>query len=912
MNRDDREQSDARHALWRHDWVLAGLCGVLYFVAARLAIAFVVQPEGIAVIWPASGVLLGFLLFSPRRSWAAILFVVFVVVTFVNLVIGISAVLSLGFAFGNCLGPTVAAVVMLRVVGRLPRMDESRDVYALIFVSTISPALTAIVAAEIVQRGTGAPFWPVWLIWWLEDVMGLLVVTPLMLLAHRLVAARALRWPKLETGAVVGGIGMMASSIWVFLLPPRLTTAYFAQPYLPVPFVGYLALRFGPVGTVVSNACVTIAVLTGLAYDVGAFETIATSNRDQALGAQLFLAVTCVTTLIAGAVAAERRRIEASLRFSQASLAEAQSVARLGSWRVEFTPGGDRWTVSDELNRIWGDLPGTDVTMSKAFSRIHPDDRSGVAEAWAAAIHAEGPSQWDQRILVEGQEKWIEVHARVESDQVGLPFAMSGTHQDITERKRTETELRAAEAKYRLVTENASDVIWLMDFETQRFVYVSPSVTLLRGYSPEEVMAQPVSHSLTHELQERVADAVVGNLPPFLAGAASGGPFVGLVDQPTKDGGIVQTEVTTRYVRDEATGRVYVVGVSRDVSERQQTESLLKQLASEQATVLNTVPAAIWCVVGRTIVWSNPAIEDLFGYPAAETIGMDTAAFYLNRTIYDDVGRSGYSVMARGESYSCEVEMKRRTGEAVWCHLAGRYVEPGGPEKGAIWVIQDITARKRAEEKLRSFGEAQRALLREVNHRVKNNLSALLGMVHLEQDRAVSAGHTGTERAMHDLDARLRSLATVHAMLSLSEWRPVRLDDLCSRIISSVLGASASHLRRVHVSDSPVVVDANQAHNLALVLSELATNTLKYGADPERPSIRVTIEKADGSVYLTYHDEGPGFPAAVLEEVGGASRVGLELMRGLVHQSLRGRLTLSNDGGAVVKVQFPLAGQGED
>jgi PAS domain S-box-containing protein len=369
--------------------------------------------------------------------------------------------------------------------------------------------------------------------------------------------------------------------------------------------------------------------------------------------------------------------------------------------------------------------------------------------------------------------------------------------------------------------------------------------------------------------------------------------------------------VTTRYVRDEATGKVYIVGVSRDITERKKTEGRLEQLASEQATVLNTVPAAIWCVIGRKIVWANPAIEELLGYSAAETMGMDTAAFYLNRTTYDEIGRHGYAVLARGESYSCEVNMKRKTGDSVWCHVAGRYVDPSQPERGAIWVIQDITARKRAEEKLRSIAEAQRVLLREVNHRVKNNLSALLGMVHLEQDRAVAEGQPGIDRAMHELDARLRSLATVHAMLSLSEWRPVRLDDLCSRIISSVVGVSAGYPRHMHVGDSPVVVGANQAHNLALVLSELATNTLKYGADSDRPSIRVTIEQVGGDVLLTYRDEGPGFPAVVLDGMGGATHVGLELIRGLVHQSLRGQIILSNDGGAVATVQFPLAVQGE-
>jgi PAS domain S-box-containing protein len=666
-------------------------------------------------------------------------------------------------------------------------------------------------------------------------------------------------------------------------------------------------LRFGSVGAVGSNLVVATAAIIGLAFDVGAFETFSPFNREQALGAQLFLAVIGVTSMIAGAVSAERRLVEHSLRASQERLADAQRVARLGSWTVAFTPGGDVWTVSDELHRIWGEPPGTPATTESGFERIHPDDRARVADVWTAAIQSRVPSQWDQRILVGGDERWIAVHARVERTPDGQPVTMTGTNQDITDRKRIETELRATEAKYRLVTENASDVIWLLDVESGRFVYVSPSVEKLRGYSPEEVMALPAEAALTSASQDRVKQTMADHLARFFAGNSPGGPIITLVDQPTKGGTVVPTEVTTRYVRDESSGRVYAVGISRDISERCVTEGRLANLASEQATVLNTVPATIWCAIERKIVWTNPAMLDLLGYTPDEAIGMGVDPFYASRTDYDDVGQHGYAAMARGETFSCEVLMRRKSGDDVWCHLAGRYIDPADRARGAIWVIQDITARKLAEQQLRSSADAQRVLLREVNHRVKNNLSALLAMVHMEQDRAVVEGQPAVKRTMSDLDARLRSLATVHAILSFSEWRPVRLDDLCSRLIAQVIGASAGHLRNLQVTESQVVVDANQAQSLALVVSELATNTLKYGADPGQPSIWVSIAQSDTQVFLTYRDRGPGFPPTVLSGGGTATNVGLELVGGLVHQTLRGRVTMSNDAGAVVSIEFPAA-----
>ncbi|MEI6667687.1 MAG: PAS domain S-box protein [Acidobacteriota bacterium] len=906
-----QDPATTRAASWRTDWRAAGLCGALYFAGAQVARGFVIQPEGLAVVWPSAGVLLGFLLYTERRAWPAILLVVGVVVTLTSLAWGNALPLSLGFASGNTFGPFAAATVTRMVVGRVPRIDDTRDVGILVAVVAFGTPVTALAGALAATSTGGASFWSVWQVWWLEDAMGMLVVTPLVLGLSTMSWTWRLRWPRADPSALVAAVGTVATSVWVFLLPPQATWTYLARPYLPVPFVGYLALRFGPRGAILSNLCLATTVLAGLAFDVGAFETFAPSNRDQAIGAQLFLAVTCVTTLVAGAIAAQRRRTEESLRLSEARLAEAQLVARVGSWRVEFGPDGEAWTVSAQINRIWGQPQGTQANMKRWFALMHPEDRARVAEAWTLAIEQPSPAAWDHRIVVDGEERWVAVHARVEIDLGGRPLALAGTMQDVTDRKRIENDLRAAEAKYRLVTENASDVIWLLDVDANRFVYVSPSVLRLRGYTPDEVMAQSVDLSLTPESQARVAAQTADALPAFLEGQSTGGPFVTMVDQPTKAGGVVSTEVTTRYIRESPGGKTYIVGVSRDISERKLVEDRIAQLAREQAAVLSTVPLAICLVVDRQIVWVNPAIKALAGYSVTEMIGMDTAELFPTPEAYQETGRVAYASLATGETFSVEMLLKRKSGETRWAELTGRYVDVANPENGAIWVVQDVTARKHADQQLRRFADAQRVLLQEVNHRVKNNLSALLGMVHLEQDRATASGEAAVDRAMRELDARLRSLATVHAMLSSSEWQPVRLDALCEKVISGVVGLTEHRANRVRVSGSAVVVDANQAQNLALVLSELAANTLKYGADPERPAIVVTVERAASDVVLTYQDEGPGFPAAVLAGDREAVHVGLELIRGLVHQSLRGELTLSNRGGVVVTVQFPLAIQGE-
>ncbi len=90
----------------------------------------------------------------------------------------------------------------------------------------------------------------------------------------------------------------------------------------------------------------------------------------------------------------------------------------------------------------------------------------------------------------------------VERDEAGRPLRMFGVHMDITERKRAEAALRQSERKCRLLTESIKDVVWVMDAESLRFLYVSPSVAGLRGYAPEEIIEAPFGHALGPESVE--------------------------------------------------------------------------------------------------------------------------------------------------------------------------------------------------------------------------------------------------------------------------------------------------------------------------------------------------------------------------------------------------------------------------
>ena len=149
--------------------------------------------------------------------------------------------------------------------------------------------------------------------------------------------------------------------------------------------------------------------------------------------------------------------------------------------------------------------------------------------------------------------------------------------EDISEYKTTEKKLKEIEKRYHLISENIGDVVWLLDINSSKFNYVSPSVYQLRGYTSQEVLSQSIEEVLTPESYQ----FIIKNIPSRINALKNGDESVRVqtneVDQIRKDGSIVPTEVVTTFLTNEK-GEVYeVLGVSRDITQRRKVQMQLKE-----------------------------------------------------------------------------------------------------------------------------------------------------------------------------------------------------------------------------------------------------------------------------------------------------------------------------------------------
>jgi len=143
---------------------------------------------------------------------------------------------------------------------------------------------------------------------------------------------------------------------------------------------------------------------------------------------------------------------------------------------------------------------------------------------------------------------------------------------------------------------------------------------------------------------------------------------------------------------------------------RRKAEAELNRLLTEQKIVLDNLGKGVLFLKNRKVFWSNPAMTKLFGYSSAEMAGNDTEIFHLDRESYLERGKEAYAALTRGEAYSVQAQMKRKDGSLIWCSMTGQAVNPDDLEQGAIWILDDITERRRMEEALRNSEEKFRTV----------------------------------------------------------------------------------------------------------------------------------------------------------------------------------------------------------
>ena len=324
--------------------------------------------------------------------------------------------------------------------------------------------------------------------------------------------------------------------------------------------------------------------------------------------------------------------------------------------------------------------------------------------------------------------------------------------------------------------------------------------------------------------------------------------------------------------------------------------------------------------VTGVIIRANRAYAAMLGYTPEELVGRLGSDF----TYPADKERESYRRMISGavEGYAREKRSVRRAGTPIWTRISASLVRH--PDSGepllAMAIVEDVVERHKAQIALRQAKQdleavveqrttalAQRdLLLREVYHRVKNNLQIVDSML-LMQGRRLADPEAKT--ALDSLRARIFALGLVHHQLMGSkDLETIDIAPFLDELSRHLLAGEGEAGIRMSVTAEPLRIGLAVGIPLGLLATELVTNSIKHAfGGPEvvrSGAIEVALEApAPGKVLLRVADNGCGYDAAAKDQAG----VGVGLIRGLVGQ-MKGQLTISTEGGTCVEIIVPASG----
>lgn len=228
--------------------------------------------------------------------------------------------------------------------------------------------------------------------------------------------------------------------------------------------------------------------------------------------------------------------------------------------------------------KITGYTPDDFYNDPKLIKRIiHPEFYEFFIKEKSKVLEGKVTDFYEFQIIHKsGKEKWVNQKNFILCDQNQNPVVFIGIIHEIMPQKEYAEIIRNQE-KYNQIYENMTDVVWTLDINTGLFNYVSPSVYNLRGYTPEEVLKQNMTDVMTEESLQKINKTLQSKIKRFKEGERKLEVYE--VDQIHKDGSIVPTEVSTKFLIDENGYPKEVLGVSRDISYRKKTENKLKNHA---------------------------------------------------------------------------------------------------------------------------------------------------------------------------------------------------------------------------------------------------------------------------------------------------------------------------------------------
>ncbi len=556
--------------------------------------------------------------------------------------------------------------------------------------------------------------------------------------------------------------------------------------------------------------------------------------------------------------------------------------------------------ASPSVERAFG-FKVAEILGANAVAFVHPDDVGIALRALGAAAEQPGIAiPLTARFgLAEGG--WRKLECTV-NNLLAHPFikGIVVNARDITERAEAEERLRLSEEYFRALTENATDVTIITSIEGI-IQYISPSLERIFGRYREEVVGK---NTLEFIHPDDVSYLAASMLEAMLQEEPVGMAKVRFHD---KNGGWHVLECQARSMLDHPAVKGIVIN-ARDVTEREAVAEALRQSEERYRLHFANVNDVVYSYDSRCIVQTmSPSVTRHLGIKPEEAIGKSILELGVLPPEYLEKAAGEAAKVLAGERIEDTLyELVGRDGTRKIAEISSSPIYAGNNVIAAVNVARDITERVRTEEKLRASLAEKEILLKEIHHRVKNNLQIIVSLLSLQSNATDNPLAIAQFRESQN---RVRSMALIHERLYRSQDLAqidfgTYLRDLAGYLMQSYKEQSAGVKLTVETDD--IHLDIDTAIPCGLLAVEMVSNALKHAFPNGRiGAISVDMRLFNDTCYrLSVCDDGVGFPAHV--DFRDTTSLGLQLVNSLTHQ-LGGAVEMELAQGTKFVIQFPIS-----
>ena len=412
------------------------------------------------------------------------------------------------------------------------------------------------------------------------------------------------------------------------------------------------------------------------------------------------------------------------------------------------------------------------------------------------ALDASGTADLNRIRIIELQEYKkdgsiiiMEVSVSPRRDKENKPIAIFTVSRDITERKKMQEKIIKNEQRYRLLSENISDFVWVLELDDMRFSYCSPSVTQLYGYTEKEYLSKSINETMTKDSYAQAMEYLEEEMElEKKISKNTSRSRVMEVEAIRKDGSTVWVEMSATFMRNVQRQAVSIIGVSRDISRRKLAEETLQKNEEQYRTFLENIEDGCYEVdLAGNFTFFNGSMARMLGYSKEELLGMNYKK-YTDKENSEKIYQAYNKIFNVGNNSNKRFEWQLigKDGNKI-CIEHSVSVRKDSQEKaiGFRGTVCDVTERKEAEMRLRkALGATIKAIAMTVEARDPYTAGHQRRVADLA--RAIA-----TEMKCHiDIVEGVRMAAAVHDLGKISIpaeilIKPKKLTDIEFNIIKT-------------------------------------------------------------------------------------------------------------------------------